>query len=83
MNPRDASAGAAGVPPIEPGTTPQADPRAGRNPGYDDTNPRGREDVPRHQPDARGEDFGKVRNPEAGGLERDPVAHPDPAADTP
>ena len=81
MNPRDASAGSAGSPPPEPG--PKPDPRPGMNPGYDDANPDSREDVPRRQPDARGENFGKLRNPEAGGLERDPVARPDPAADGP
>ncbi|MFZ5656622.1 MAG: hypothetical protein ACOY37_06125 [Pseudomonadota bacterium] len=66
----------------EPGTHPQVDPRPGRNPGYDDANPRGPVDVPRHSPDARGADFGNLPNPEAGGLERPPGASPDPAADT-
>lgn len=60
---------------------PKPDPRPGRNPGYDDANPNGREDVPRHQEDMRGEDFGKLPNPEAGGLEREPTAKPDPADD--
>lgn len=67
--------------PDAPGTTPQADPRPGANPGYDDTNPRNRGDVPRHQTDARGLDFGKAPNPEAGGLDRPPGTAPDPAAD--
>ncbi len=67
----------------EPGTTPQADPRAGANPGYDEANPRNGADVPRHAPDARGNDFGKQPNPEAGGLERDQGDTPDVAADTP
>lgn len=67
----------------EPGTTPQVDPRPGANPGYDDANPRSPADVPRHQPDARGADFGKVPNPEAGGLARPTGTSPDPAADTP
>lgn len=67
-----------GTPP-EKGTIPQADPRPGKNPGYDDTNPRTREDVPPHQPDARGEDFGSLPNPESGGLRRDPVVRPDTA----
>jgi hypothetical protein len=66
-----------------PGTVPQADPRAGAHPGYDDTNPRTPEDVPRHQPDARGQDFGKAPNPEAGGLDRPTGAHPDPASGSP
>lgn len=69
-----------GQPPV-PGTTPQADPRPGANPGYDDANPRSREDVPRHQPDARGHDFGNLPNPESGGLERPRGDTPDPAAD--
>lgn len=63
------------------GTPPHSDPRPGANPGYDDVNPRDRHDVPRHQPDARGHDFGKVPNPDAGGLERNPVTQPDPAGD--
>lgn len=67
----------------EPGTHPQVDPRPGANPGYDDANPRGPVDVPRHQPDARGADFGKVPDPEAGGLDRPTGATPDPASDTP
>lgn len=62
----------------EKGTTPQVDPRPGKNPGYDDANPRTREDVPQRLEDARGENFGKLPNPEAGGLNRDPVAKPDP-----
>jgi hypothetical protein len=66
-----------------PGTTPQADPRSGANPGYDDANPRVQADVPRHQPDARGADFGKVPDPEAGGLNRPPGTSPDPASDSP
>lgn len=69
--------------PPEPGTTPQADPRAGANPGYDDANPRVPADVPRHHPDARGADFGKVPNPEAGGLKRPQGDNPDPASETP
>ena len=69
------------VPPREKGTTPQVDPRPGANPGYDDANPRSREDAPRHQPDARGHDFGQLPDPETGGLDRNPVAQPDPAAD--
>lgn len=68
--------------PPEPGTTPQVDPRAGANPGYDDANPRSKEDVPLHQPDARGEDFGNLPNPEAGGLRRPVVVKPDPADDS-
>ena len=63
------------------GTTPQVDPRPGKNPGCDDANPRSREDVPRRQEDARGENFGRVENPEAGGLDRDPGAGPDPASE--
>ncbi|WP_462114790.1 hypothetical protein [Lysobacter xanthus] len=66
--------------PPEKGTTPQIDPRPGKNPGYDDANPRSREDVPLRQEDARGENFGKLPNPEVGGLDRDPVVRPDPAA---
>ena len=65
--------------PIEPGNKP--DPRPGANPGYDDANPVSPDDVPRHQPDARGNDFGKHPNPEAGGLARPLGDAPDPAAD--
>jgi hypothetical protein len=60
---------------------PPADPHAGANPGYDDSNPRGPRDLPRDRRDARGMQDGKVPNPEAGGLERDPVVKPDPAED--
>lgn len=67
----------------EPGTPPQADPRAGANPGYDEANPRTPGDVPRHAPDARGNDFGKRPNPESGGLRREQGDTPDVAADTP
>lgn len=67
----------------EPGTTPQVDPRAGANPGYDDANPRVPADVPPHQPDARGADFGNLPNPESGGLNRPQGANPDPASETP
>lgn len=64
-----------------PETPPPVDPRPGANPGYDDANPRGPADVPRHRPDARGADFGNMPNPEAGGLDRPTGATPDPAAD--
>lgn len=63
------------------GTTPPVDPRPGANPGYDDANPRHRGDVPRRQHDARGANFGQLPDPETGGLDRNPVAQPDPAAD--
>ena len=63
----------------EKGTTPQIDPRPGKNPGYDDANPRTPEDAPRHLEDSRGADFGKLPNPDAGGLGRDPVVRSDPA----
>ena len=67
--------------PADPGTAPQADPRPGANPGYDDANPRSRADAPLRQPDARGDDFGQLPDPETGGLKRNPVAQPDPAGD--
>jgi hypothetical protein len=60
---------------------PPTDPKPGANPGYDDANPRGRDDLPRDRRDDRGMQDGKVPNPEAGGLERDPVVKPDPAED--
>jgi hypothetical protein len=59
-------------------TTPPVDPRPGANPGYDDANPRSKEDVPQHLEDARGADFGYLPNPEIGGLNRNPAATPDP-----
>lgn len=68
------------APEKQPDTTPPVDPRPGANPGYDDANPRSRADVPPRQEDARGENFGKLPNPEAGGLDREPTARPDPAA---
>jgi hypothetical protein len=55
-------------------TPPAADPRAGRNPGYAETQPRDREDAqkkgprPGHQPDEPG-------------IERDTTEQPDPAKD--
>lgn len=67
------------TPSPDKGTTPQVDPRPGANPGYDDANPRSREDAPLRQPDARGHDFGQLPDPETGGLDRNPVAQPDPA----
>ncbi|HEY4555970.1 MAG TPA: hypothetical protein VIG68_05995 [Lysobacter sp.] len=86
MNQHDSASGGSGSGPAgkvggspEPGTTPQVDPRPGRNPGYDDANPRGPEDVPLHEEDQRGAEFGKLPNPDVGGLNRDPVVHPDPA----
>lgn len=67
----------------EPGNTHPVDPRPGASPGYDDANPLTRADVPRHSPDARGADFGKVPNPEAGGLNRPQGANPDPGTESP
>jgi hypothetical protein len=69
------------TPAPQPGSKP--DPRPGKNPGYDDANPTSADDAPRHQPDARGADFGKLPNPEAGGLQRPTGASADPATDTP
>lgn len=56
------------------GPLPSPDPRPGRNPGYDESQPRhpGERDIP-----GRGEYAGKQPNPEAGGLERPPGADPD------
>lgn len=56
------------------GPLPSPDPRAGRNPGYDESQPRheGEADVPR-----AGEQAGKQPNPEAGGLRRPPGGDPD------
>lgn len=67
-------------PPNEQGTTPPVDPRPGANAGYDDANPRSRDDAPLHREDARGNEFGQARNPDTGGLGRDPVTRPDPAS---
>ena len=53
-------------------TPPAADPRPGRNPGYPEPQPRDPDDA--RQPDPR-----KPRNPDEGGLGRDP----DPAPDDP
>lgn len=61
---------------LPPGPNP--DPRPGRNPGYDDANPHDAHDVPQHMEDMRGANFGKVPNPEIGGLARDTGANPDP-----
>ena len=55
-------------------TPPGPDPKPGRNPGYAEPNPRDREDAAKPDPK-------KPPNPDAGGMERDPNASPDPADD--
>lgn len=62
---------------------PAADPRAGHNPGYDETHPRDAGDVRplEDRIDMRGAKDGRLPNPEAGGLARDPDVTPDPADD--
>lgn len=62
---------------------PAADPRPGRNPGYDETQPRDAKDLrkPQERLDTRGAKDGRLPNPEAGGLNRDTGAAPDPAED--
>lgn len=56
----------------KPSTPPAADPKAGRNPGYAEAQPR--DGAEARQPDPR-----KSPDPESGGLDRDPVASPDAA----
>lgn len=60
---------------------PAADPRPGRNPGYDETQPRDTGDLPppEQRRDARGAKDGRLPNPDIGGLTRDPAATQDPA----
>lgn len=55
-----------------PTTPPAADPKAGRNPGYAEPQPR--DGAEARQPNPR-----KSPNPESGGLDRKPVATPDAA----
>lgn len=49
------------------------DPRIGKNPGY-------AEDAPRDRQDARQPETGKLPNPEAGGLRREPGDDPNLAS---
>lgn len=53
---------------------PSRDPRPGRNPGYDESQPRNPDEADIPTP---GEYGGKQPNPEAGGLDRPPGADPD------
>lgn len=57
---------------------PSRDPRPGRNPGYDESQPRSAEEAAVPVP---GEYAGKEPNPEAGGLERPPGGDPDLTGD--
>lgn len=60
------------------GPLPSPDPRAGENPGYDESQPRRRDEA--DEP-VRGEYAGKRPNPEVGGLDRPPGADPDPTGE--
>ena len=51
---------------------PAADPRAGRNAGYAESNPRDHKDAHAPAPDPQ-------PNPDEPGMDRDPNAQPDPA----
>ena len=56
-------------------TPPAADPRAGKNPGYAETNPRDKSDAHAKAPPSR-------PSPDEPGIDRDTDAQPDPADDT-
>lgn len=60
--------------PEERTTPPAPDPKPGHNPGYAEPTPRDREDAQRPDPKRR-------RDPDEGGLERDPESGTDPAED--